>query len=70
METAHKEYKVFKDLKTFFFKLCEVVLKNPESIMCSYNAGFAGSLSFCNDLYRRIKRNEIETMQTVRENRK
>lgn len=36
------------------------------------NAGFAGSLNFCNNLSlsRRIKGNEIETTQTVRENRK
>lgn len=54
----------------FFFKLYEMVLKNPESIMYSNNAGFAGSLSFCNNLPRRIKRNEIETMQVVMENRK
>lgn len=54
----------------FFFKLYEMVWKNPESIMYSNNAGFAGSLSFCNNLSRRIKRNEIETMQVVMENRK
>lgn len=51
MESVHREYKVFKNLQTIvFLQLCEVVLKNRESIMYSNNAGFAGSLSFYNNL--------------------
>jgi len=46
-------------------------LKN-QRLTYSNNTGFAGSLSFWNDLSpsRRRKREEIGTMQTVRENRK
>lgn len=59
-----------QDLEKFFFKLHEVVLKKPESITYSNKAGFVGSERVSNNFSRRIKGNEIETMQTAREKKK
>lgn len=42
---------------------------NLESIMYIINAGLQVLLNFHNNLSRKIKRNEIETMETVRESR-